>query len=216
MIEELEAIDLPAFLKADFLLIYLGQKPATNFRFTQEFRHADRPPVRPNQKPFDDLVAWIKRTGLPHAVESRTLNPAEELFSGSSGEHILRQLRAEGKTIDVPTEIAEAGEQDTITLYAASNATWLEKMRRANREGDERLAGECFGFPPTAIEAYVKDELLPGDEQDRLAPSPEVRAFAMYRVSRECPEADLQTAQRWATAVKAASPVLYHQLLDHA
>jgi len=214
MIPELEAIKLPASEKVDFLLVYLGQKPATNFRFTQEFRHPNRPPVRPDQKPFDALVAWASRTGLPHFVEARTVNPAQELFKGTFGEHLLRQLKDEGKNIDLAAEIAENNQEDRITLYLAMNQAWLEAMRRADREGDEHLMGQCFGFPPNAIEAYVADKLMPGDEQKALSGSPEVRAFAMYRVSQASPEADLETARRWAAAVKAASPAIYHQLVS--
>jgi hypothetical protein len=214
LIATLEAIQLPASLKVDFLLVYLGQKPATNFCFTREFRHADRPPVRPDQAPFDDLIAWAKHTGLPHAVEVRTVNPARELFRGTFGEHLLRQLHAEGKNIDVPTEIAEAGEHDTITLYVGTDTAWLEKMRRADHEGNERLMGQCAGFTSTAIEAYITDDLLTREEQDALAPSAEVRAFDTYRVSRTSSAEDLQPAQHWATAVKAASPIIYHQILE--
>jgi hypothetical protein len=213
MIPELEAIKLPVSQKVDFLLVYLGQKPATDFRFTREFRHIDRPPVRPDQNPFDDLVAWAARTGLPHAVEESTVNPAQELFKGTFGEHLLRQLKAEGKNIDVAAEIAEGHEEDRITLSIAMDEVWLEKMRRADHEMDERLMGECFGFTQTAIDGYINDELLTSEEQDALAPSNEVRAFDTYRVSKTSPEADLEPAHRWAAAVKTASPTMYSQML---
>ncbi len=212
MIPELEAINLPVTDKVEFLLVRLGEKPATNLRFTQEFRHSDRPPVRPDQAPFDALVQWVKRTGLHHAIETRTVNPARELFRGTFGEHLLRQLHAEGKNIDVATEIAEAGEQDTITLYVAIDPTWLDRMRRADHEGDERLMGQCYGFAPTAIEAYITDQVVERADKERFG-TDEIRAFAQFRISKTSPEKDLEVAARWAAAVKAASPTLYQQML---
>ncbi len=113
-------------------------------------------------------MTWSKRTGLPHAVETRTVNPARELFRGTFGEHLLRQLQAEGKNIDVPTEIAEAGEQDTITLYVATDPAWLESMHRADHEGNEHLMGQCAGFTPTAIDGCITDDLL--TRQEHLPP----------------------------------------------
>jgi hypothetical protein len=138
------------------------------------------------------------------------------LFKGTHGDHLLRQLHAEGKRIDVPTEIAEAGGQDTITLYFAHDPAWLNAMRRADHEGDERLMGQCASFTSTAIEAYIQDDLLTREEQDALAPSDEVRAFGTFRVSRKSPEADLQVAQTWATAVKATSPTIYAQFMEQS
>jgi hypothetical protein len=99
------------------------------------------------------------------------------------------------------------------TFYVANDQGWLERIAKADKQRDHRALGECFGFPETAIDAWMNGELLDMQEGHRLAwqQGIGVAAFLMWRLSRDHASEELETAARWSQAVQTASPQIFAQ-----
>lgn len=78
---------------------------------------------------------------------------------------------------------------------------------------DKWMMGQAFGYPPTAIEAYVHGRgVSPRTVTDDL----ELLAFAQFKLSPEHAREELELGRRWANRVREISPVIYQEALEQA
>jgi hypothetical protein len=211
IIRELEQLDLPESVKVDFLLVLAGEKPANEWDEIESIYLPGAPADHRGRKLFDQVAVWAKHSGLAYATDEARVNRARELFSGEEGRRLQEDLAKAGKPVDLKAEIAASAEIDRLTLYVAGDEHWLKRMQQADRERDPQLLGECFGFPPSAIKAYVDRRAL---SPDRVRADTATLAFAQFMLSRDHSLEDLETAARWADAVKKLSPAIYEARVE--
>jgi hypothetical protein len=215
IVESLNALEVTDSEKITFLLIYLGEKPATHLHRRAARRVPGEPERISDHTYFDQAVAWAEQSGLAYEVETEVVNPAALPFKGTEGQWLRKKLDQAGQLEQAEAEIARGVEEDRLNLYLARDEIWLEKMKAAVKDNDPRLYGESVGFPDTAIDAYINQEAVgPGTLADQYPA--DVIAFAKYGISLENADAELTTAQRWADAVRQADPPLYERVLEHS
>jgi hypothetical protein len=210
-VRELEQLDIRNDDKIELLLVLAGEKPATSWWQPENIYGPGQLADHRGRKKFDAVVAWAKRTGLPYEVTDERINPARQLYSGIEGQQLMAELAAKGRPVDVDAEIAAAAEKDLLTLFIAKDKDWLSKLRTADNTRDPQLLGECFGFPPAAVAAYVGQRAL---NPDRVRVPLRTRAFAHFMLSRDHTQEDLATAARWADTVERLSPKLYAEAIE--
>lgn len=212
IIADLEQLDLHFSIKVELLLVYAGEKPATEWHWAQTIYYPNRPPDHRGRELFDQVVNWAIRAKLAYEVSEDRVNTARVLFSGEEGRRLVKERTTKKRPVDTEAEISRSPEEDRLTLFVASDRDWLQKLRDADERRDPRLLGECFGFPRTAVDAYLFHRAI---APDRLRKIPvETKAFAQYMLSRDHTAEDLATAERWAAATSRLSPKIYADVIE--
>ena len=207
-VHRLEALDIEPDTKVDFLLVLAGDKPATHWHQAAAFYHDGMAPDSRDTSRFLKAVEWVKASGLSWGLLDEHVDAqgkrTDRTTGAPIGELMLVRYRKPGETTVKNAE-------DRLNLYLATSPAWLDELIKADRSADDRLLGICFGFPPSAIEAYIADTCLPPSQIQAPA---EVQAFAAYMLSPDQPLEDLKIAARWANTVRRYSPGLYQLAID--
>lgn len=193
----IENMRAPANVKVEYLLLALGAKPAV-WQDIQTPAYMDTWQYEPPPTMPDDIV-----------------------------EEHLQVARNAGIAVI-------QGSQNTVTKIGGKHATALELFLGSSQENAERLRdaaladspddrsptddrslGIALGYPETAVDAYTNQRpTISPNQVPGIAP--EVAAFAGFMLSGEHYQEELETARRWAEAVKTVSPKIYNERLLQA
>jgi hypothetical protein len=176
-----------------------------------------------------DLVLTIvgekPLTSIGFEIEKDKRWRAEELFQGLKT--ILGELNLTFQMIERPgiekNEIA-------ITILVAKSNEIISKAIEAWKKGDEETIGKLYGYPETAVKAFVeamedfktkeKELLLPGenwveyvDEETRKEIAQKrLLEFVGFRLSRKHYKEELKVAERWRKVVERICPEFLEDL----
>jgi hypothetical protein len=208
LIRRLERIDIYNHVLVEFLLVWAKAKPATTWHTATSFYTEGLPTDHRTHPQFDELVAWTKAAGLAYELHDEHIDDKGRTFDRKTGKPTGEIYSARYRIAGEPLKTAE----DRLTLLAAQDAKWLTKLVEADRTGDDKLLGTCFGFAPTAIQAYVAGTCVPPNQPEIPL---ETRAFAHFMVSPGHWQDEVGVAARWSQVVKELSPQLYEASLDY-
>lgn len=181
-IEQLEKADLWIIDKRNLLLVELGEKPAAMPHVASEI--------------WDD-------GDEPKAISNEERQKLEETAS------------ALGLLIDAGQDklLSVGNRRQLVRPYLiAKNQENLELLKEAYIKNDDTLYGQAFGYPETAIEAFVQNRHTGGDIIE--SGDADAIAFTDFSLSAENAENELATGKRWAEATKTASPQIYGQIME--
>lgn len=204
-VRRLEEARFPVPIKINALLVGLGEKPATSYRFMSRTWSAGKAPQDLDDISTKEYVDAVRELGVYVEVGTdRTVNPWAEYTKGSDGE------RVKHTTPDWETRVAEASSQVWRTVFVAQSPEAMELIKTADDQNDVRLLGKAYGFPETATEAYIHNRII--SPRDAGEKDPSTIAFARYGLSPESAQDELAVARQWAAAVQDASPRLYEEM----
>ncbi len=93
-----------------------------------------------------------------------------------------------------------------FVIYTAKDTKWLGRIMAASTNGDRGELGRCFGFPETAIQAYL-------GERQRLervvAEGLTIRAVTSFVCSADFWWKEAEVLERWNDTLATLSPKLY-------
>jgi len=166
--------DVYAFDKVNILLVADGKKPAGKLEMFSAKWGEDEPAKSIDKTVLHEIQTILRGLNLYWIVETQT----HEVQPGS----FLEQ-----------TDIFIARDQETLdTLVAAHNAD------------DNLVLGDLYGFPATAVQAFLNDTLLPMDEMPVCLDgiTDEHLAFLQHRLSRDNWRDEVQYLPEYAASVK--------------
>lgn len=98
---------------------------------------------------------------------------------------------------------------EVVPIYVGKDEFWLEKMIQADKNKNDELLGRCYGYPDTAIEAFVGRR----QRYEKRIGGISI-AFTGFIFSQDNYEQGLQECSiRWQLTVQQLSPQL-HDLLS--
>jgi len=179
--------------KVEILLVLGEFKQSNEQDFESEEWYDDQPPRHVDDKIIESFELLLKKTGL--AFEKR-----KEIMKSRFG-------RAED-------DFQFRRNIEGVRYIFSKTKEGVDKYKRAEEEQNDRLFGEIYGFPETAIEAYKK----PGEKIKHVELSQEIRSHEAYEFlnfmpSRKNFQQEFETAIKWAKFVKQNSPEIYYQYL---
>lgn len=128
----------------------------------------------------------------------------------STDEGYVGAVRGFFEELGMPYYLSIRGELPFMMAYVAHSEDNLEKLLNAMENDNERGLGRCFGYPETAIQAYLGE--LPSFEGGKECYGL-LRFFMMFRMSEEFLDDEISsTSKRWHDAVKRLSPRLYAEI----
>lgn len=175
--------------KVHLMLLLLGEKRATEIDL-----YSDIFTDLGNAKTVDKEILQSVIDTLEMLPVAYRLEPAQTdtLVDRKTSSHSYRQV---------------------VTILIAGNGDDLERLSRANAEKDHRTLGYLYGFPETAISAFLSKDTIDKQEIDELLRTPE-GLFAQFALSKTNYQQELETATRWANAIKSYSPKTYHEFVE--
>ena len=112
-------------------------------------------------------------------------------------------------------------EKKIVPRYLISkDKEMLEECLDAFNFHNSKEIGLLFGYPKTAVEAYLKGEdyLIPFNQENEFI-SPKIMhqdymKFLNFRLSKDHWEEELEIPKKYAEIIKTKSPYLYNQLME--
>lgn len=208
---EIEQLPLLDEDKVNLLLVWRGLKLATNINFIfKEWAPGSPEPVLSSKRKkirIEELLQLLGKIGLS-AVAEKEFRLEPEFIVENNNRGILNGMESQMIFVSPSLETAEE---------LAEN--WPKE------EGDleGKNLGRLFGFPQTAIEAYVKyakdgfqdknEFMMKRSEIPEEIRNKDYFAFVGFGLSKEHWQEELETAKKWAAEIQKLSPTLYAEIV---
>jgi len=180
VVTEIENSCLNIVEKIDVLLVYSDQKPATLLLVSYQEDSIGGIHYLP-QHHIEGIYELLSKVGLPF----------------KAGEKYLQE-----------TIIHESVEW--MPFYVAKKEENLMRLVLADETNDEQLLGKLFGYPDTAIQAYLGER--PSFSGDLYDGSPLGFLNASFTHSKEFLEEEIRVPKRWHDTLCRLSPRLYSEI----
>jgi len=218
-IEIIQNLPLPARDRTELLLCFLGEKPATTF-INKKFQfHSEisEGAAKLLQKKEGIIKDNLSRLNLVYKIED------EREETSSKGEIQLFQLFHISKSRDTLEKLVE---------------TWRKEGDEEKQCQKEKQRGLLYGYPPTAVEAWVKSvielgirplgERCPKSDpyvitrkeipnyfpEEKRGEIENIAKFANFNFSREHWQEELNELKRMVEIIKKKAPDLYEEFLS--
>ncbi len=194
-IKTVEHMDIMIAEKVDLVLLLLGEKYATEVVLDSDEYPDDSPAKRIDRNAVRIIGHQLDTLPLVYTIDNEQL--------------IVTLARSYA-----PTEAHLVDDGRTrITIHIAADQNRLEQLSRSVHDMDHATLGYLYGFPDTAVEAFVNnrvgdDEQLPEETRKSVA-----YEFAQFRFSRNNWRQELATGQRWADLLRQHSSFIYREFL---
>ncbi len=105
-------------------------------------------------------------------------------------------------------------ESDYLPIVVSQSRRNIRRYIRANDKKDDKALGKLYGYPKTAVKAYLDPKILTVDvihtektihRNSPIRFLPYLSEFAIYSMSEDNFEEELQTALRWQLTVRTLS-----------
>lgn len=146
--------------------------------------------VLAGKKPVSQATSckWVQTAGGAHSEPDNHQELGELLKQLG----LAYQLRSDGHATDA---------------FVSLNSEGIDAYLAAERTGDMATIGRLFGYPETAVEAFVKDENMDSDEQDRFMEAAGIPvttvALPLFRFSKTHAAEELVVVKDWYEILKA-------------
>jgi len=170
--------------KMILLLILTREKPAATFYLRLDFGS-----VIEDEKKFLDennfFRKWLLKSGLIFSSE-------EKIISGENKKPLSK----------------------IITFNVARDKAALDRLDAADREDNKKEIGLALGYPATAVEAFLEQDVKDTDDLPFNLKSSEAMDFLFFRLSKEHWTEEFETVKRWQEMIRDNFPNFYKQFTD--
>ena len=212
-VREIERLPLLNEDKVNLLLVWRGLKPATNINYVfKEWAPGSPEPIlSPKRKKIriEELLQLLGKIGLS-AVAEKEFRLEPEFITENGKQGVLNGMESQmifvSPSLETSEELAKNLPEDRSRI-------------------EDKNLGQLFGFPQTAIEAYVKyaksgfqDEkgiILDNNKLPEEIRNKDYVAFATFWLSKEHWQEELETAKKWAAEIQKLSPTLYAEIVKN-
>jgi len=188
--------------RLELLLILSGVKPATDIHSDLSYLpHSPSDWLSPSWQKIGNYNSdtntfvykdkWVHRTmellrklELPHEAVTYTIEQVENFRYG------------DGNLSTLPKRIVPA-------VIVAKDVVWLNRAKQAFLSGDEEETGRCYGYPETAVQAYMGRIPRYRDSNESIS--------GTFIASEKHWEKELETVKLWHDTVKKLSQKIYDQ-----
>ncbi len=195
MVEMIESAPLDIFQKMEMILVKSGLKPATTIELWSS----------PWEKGSDDknLVDVNELSKIKNMLEKLELDTK---ISDPEIDEYFQIVEAQPEN-----EIAMCREK--ITVFYGSNKAFVDRLAQAKKDLNDKEMGISFGYPETAIEAYVgeKEGMTRQELPDKIKKTDFFPFIQFGVLSKDNWREEIKTAEKWANAVKANSPKIFNE-----
>lgn len=195
-IELIEQAPLSLIERTELLLIYAKQKPATHI----EIEASPKSPYNPQTNTFKLTLQEINRI-------KELLQHINLPFKIGKSKKFIPYIHIN----ETNGDIKQPPFKEKILFCIGKNENFRDKLFNAILNNDDEKQGHCYGFPETAIQAYLnRIERL--DKEKESFNNQILGEFALFIMSKVFFHQELETSQRWHDTVRKLSPNLYAEI----
>lgn len=197
LMERLEKIHLNIEIKIEFLLVWKGEKPATEISIATKSWKEGEPPKSLDSKQVEEMEKLIKDMKLFYNTAPKQVVDGEYYYITKDGQEKLEK------------------KEETI-FYLAKKKENLDLFIKALKGKDDKLFGQLYGYPESAIKAYIEkgEKMEISKLPSKIQRQPSV-AFTRFKLSKNHWQQELKTSQRWAEITEKTSLKLYEKFINY-
>lgn len=175
--------------KIDMILILKDLKPASDISLYSEEWLEGEEEKEINSKKIEEIKSLLKKNGLLYEpFEEKTI----DWYVDKDGQKVRKEKK----------------------FIIAKNEENLNLIKKALETGDEELFGRAYGFPQSAIEAYLgKRKIIDSNKLSGKIKQQDALAFSKFKLSKDNWQEELKKAKEWADAIKETSPKIYNEFM---
>jgi len=193
-VERLEKSEMAIDNKINFLLTKSGLKPASEILLVIKTWHDEGLTEHMSEEEIQESLSIIQESGLPYHLKDR---------------EIIEEPYMKKKEPDVERFY----EREQMKIIIGRSKEDLDFLERARESKSDEMLGKAYGFPPTAIEAFVgKRKRL-----NRRSLPLEIRhsdgiIFSSPTLSQDNWQEEIKYGQRCGEFIKRITPKLYEEM----
>jgi hypothetical protein len=186
-------IEIKAIQKALIIRVAMGKKPATWQVIESE--------------------KWKKGTHKT-GIGSERWNHIDRLLSGLGLQYVVT-TRLSDDTF-VQSKIGEQFWVEIGDVFIARTKETATQLADAARTKDDKRLGELFGFPDTAISAYISKDLIPFHKIPKFTDdiTSEEMKFLNHMISKQNWKTEILYLPEFASDIRHISPKIYHDCVS--
>lgn len=193
-VERVEGSKMAIDDKINLLLTKGGLKPASEILLVIKTQDNEGLTEHMNEKEVREALSIVQKSGLPYRVKDR--ETVQEPYWTKNEPNTQRFYKRE-----------------QMEILVGHSPEDLELLERALESKSGEIMGRAFGFPPTAIEAFVGKK----EQLDRLSLPQNIRysdgiLFSSPTLSKDNWREEIRQGQRYGEFIKKLSPKLYEEM----
>jgi len=208
-IEMIEDMSIEPFEKMELILVRKGLKVVTDIELTSDvWKIQKENPKQINRAKLKGIEKSLKEAGYCYKTGGPEIEEIVFIKEGIPEEKIGPEHES----------IEEKREKITITV--AENQEILDKYLEIVKSGSDEDKGRAYGFPESAIKAFLKSDVNNSGLIGRKDLPEEIRKqewslFASFMMSEDKWREELETVKEWAETVNRISPKIYREYIEY-
>lgn len=180
--------------KVNLLLTKAGLKPASEIKLIIKSWYEGEFTEHMNEEETKEALEIIEKSGLPYQIEERKI--IEEKYWTKK-----------------EPEIEKPYKREQMNILVSRSKKELDFLIGALKSKNGELLGKAFGFPETAIEAFMgKREKLDVATLPKEIRESDVMLFSLPTLSKDNWQEEVKQGQLYADFIKKTSPVIYEEM----
>ena len=198
VLERIEESKIEIDDKINLMLTKGGLKPASEILLVIKTWHDEGLTEHMSEEDVQESLSVIQALGLPFRLGER--KTVEEPYS----------------TEDEPDR-QKFFRRDQMNILIGQTPEDLEFLERALKSNSDEMIGKAFGFPPTAVEAFVgKRETLDRQSLPLDVQNSDEILFSSPTLSRDNWQQEARQGKLYGEFIKNLSPKLYEEMRSKA
>jgi len=198
LVEKLEKSKLKIDDKVNLLLTKAGLKPASEI--TLDAKIEDEEGIREliSEEEVQKAVEAIKQADLPCVIGEK--ETVEEEYE-----------------IEIQPGVKRTRKRERLNILVGRTQEDLNALLEAEKSGDDEQIGKAFGFPATAIEAFVgKRKKLDISKLPKEIRESDALLFSSPTLSEDNWQEEVKQGQKYADFIRKQSPKIYNEMREIA
>lgn len=205
-VETIENLSISIFEKMDLLLTKIGYKKICDVKIVTEVWYEGEVEKSLDYDKVEEIKNKIKELGMEIDISEEKEEITTEYEDDDVNEdnaHLKTGINKTNKYLDISI---------------AKNKTARDEYVEALRSQDHFKMGESFGFPKTAISAFLDEsKAIRRENLPEQIKNDDVYYFITFRVlSKDHWQDEVNLVRKWQKAVKKNSPKIYEEYLKEA
>ncbi|MBI5401486.1 hypothetical protein HZB05_01510 [Candidatus Wolfebacteria bacterium] len=198
LVERIEKSKITIHDKINLLLTKGGLKPSSEIVLAIKTQTDEGLTEHMSEKEVQEFLSIIKESGLPYRFQDR---------------EVIREPYSTKKE----PEIQKFYRREQMNILIGRSREELDLLEHALESKSDEMLGRAFGFPPTAIEAFVgKRKPL-----NRQSLSPDIQhsdgiLFSSPTLSQDNWQEEIKQGEQCGKFIKEISPQLYNEMKSMA
>lgn len=193
-VEKLERSNLTINDKVNLLLTKAGLKPASELRLIITTETEEGLTRNMSEEEIQGVIQGIRDAGIPHKIREKEIIKEKYEYPDKPG-------------------IKKISKREKIDILVGHSQKELNSLIEAVKQGSDEAIARAFGFPSTAVEAFIgKRKKLKLRNLPLEIQKSDALLFSSSALSEDNWQEEIKQGQIYADFIKKISPAIYREM----